>query len=194
MEADDFVKAVRARNRDSFNTENQIKTGMIIRVQNQTWELRVTSSDSAKARDRVCVEVRHKPSIGERVVQWSGIRFALSKVEALRIAHALMNAAGVDRDGSLTVVASICSEARTRLEPAKRKLNAWKSGQEPQFTPIQGKYLAFIQRYFSKYGVAPAYSDIQRHFLVSAPSVNTMMQTLTRRGLISGAPGAARSI
>jgi DNA-binding MarR family transcriptional regulator len=68
------------------------------------------------------------------------------------------------------------------------------SAQEPRFTPTQGRYLAFIQRYFSKYGVAPAYSDLQRHFLVSAPSVNAMMQTLTRRGLISRTPGAARSI
>jgi hypothetical protein len=194
VEADDFVKAVRAHNRDSFSKENQVNTGMIITVQNQTWELHVTSSASAKARDGVNVEVRHKPSIGERVMPWGGIRFGLSKAEAFQIAHALMEATDVNRDGSLTVAAPNCSQARDPVEPARRKLNAWKLGQEPRFTPTQGKYLAFIQRYFSKYGVAPAYSDIQRHFLVSAPSVNAMMQTLARRGLISRTPGAARSI
>ena len=35
---------------------------------------------------------------------------------------------------------------------------------------------------------------IQRHFLVSAPSVNAMMKTRTRRGFISRVPGLARSI
>ena len=167
---------------------------MIMTVKKRTWELHFTPADSAKARDGVNVVVRHKPRFGEEVVPWSGIRLGLSEADALRIAHALIEATRVDRDGSLTVVASICSQAKTAVEPVRRKLNACKSGQGPRFTPTQGKYLAFIQRYFSKYGVAPAESDMQRHFLVSAPSVNAMMQTLTRRGLISRTPGAARSI
>jgi Mn-dependent DtxR family transcriptional regulator len=36
-----------------------------------------------------------------------------------------------------------------------------------------------------RYGVAPAEADIQRHFMVSAPSVNQMMQNLERRGFIA---------
>lgn len=167
---------------------------MIITVQNRTWELHVTSADSAKVRDGVNVEVRHKPRFGERVVPWSGIRFGLSKAESLRIAQALIEATSIDRDGSRAAVTAFRSEAKTPVEPARRKLNPSTSGPEPRFTPTQGRYLAFIQRYISKYGAAPAFSDIQRHFLVSAPSVNAMMQTLTRRGLISRTPGAARSI
>ena len=65
---------------------------------------------------------------------------------------------------------------------------------QARFTKTQGRYLAFIQRYISKFGQAPAEADIQRHFLVSAPSVNAMMQTLTRKGLISRVPGIPRSI
>ena len=38
-------------------------------------------------------------------------------------------------------------------------------------TSRQREYLAFIQRYMSQHGVSPAELDIQRHFLVSAPSV-----------------------
>jgi len=45
-----------------------------------------------------------------------------------------------------------------------------------------------------KYGGAPAESDIQRDFLVSAPTVNQMMQRLERLGLIARTPGQARSI
>jgi len=38
------------------------------------------------------------------------------------------------------------------------------------------------------FGFAPAESDIQRHFHVSAPSVHQMIKTLERRGFI--APGS----
>lgn len=52
-------------------------------------------------------------------------------------------------------------------------------------TRRQGEYLDFIERYTQRYGIPPAESDIERHVLVSAPSVNQMIQTLERRGLIT---------
>lgn len=52
-------------------------------------------------------------------------------------------------------------------------------------TRRQREYLQFIKRYMHRFGVAPAEADIQRHFLVSAPSVNQMIRTLERRGFIS---------
>ena len=60
-------------------------------------------------------------------------------------------------------------------------------------TKRQLDYLLFIQKYMTHYGRAPAESDIERHFLVSAPSVNQMMQTLERRGFITRQPGVPRS-
>jgi LexA DNA binding domain len=60
-------------------------------------------------------------------------------------------------------------------------------------TRRQFEYLAFIARYIQRFGRAPAEADIQRHFLVSAPSVNQMMQMLERRGFITREPGVARS-
>jgi hypothetical protein len=60
-------------------------------------------------------------------------------------------------------------------------------------TKKQLEYLTFISKYISKFGRAPAESDIQRHFLVSAPSVNQMMQTLERRGFITRKPNTPRS-
>jgi repressor LexA len=65
---------------------------------------------------------------------------------------------------------------------------------DPQPTRRQGDYLEFIARYIRRFGVSPAESDIGRHFLVSAPSVNQMVQTLERRGFITRQRGAPRSI
>jgi repressor LexA len=64
----------------------------------------------------------------------------------------------------------------------------------PQPTRRQREYLEFIARYIGRYGVSPAESDIARHFLVSAPSVNQMIQTLERHGFIARQRGVPRSI
>lgn len=61
-------------------------------------------------------------------------------------------------------------------------------------TQRQRDYLGFIEKYIARFGRAPAEADIERHFMVSAPSVNHMMQTLERRGFISRQRGVARSI
>jgi repressor LexA len=61
-------------------------------------------------------------------------------------------------------------------------------------TPRQREYLDFIAQYIRRFGVSPAESDIQRRFLVSAPAVNQMVQTLERRGFIARQPGVPRSI
>lgn len=60
-------------------------------------------------------------------------------------------------------------------------------------TKRQLEYLLFMATYIRRYGRTPAESDIERHFLVSAPSVNQMMQMLERRGFISRQPGVPRS-
>jgi repressor LexA len=49
----------------------------------------------------------------------------------------------------------------------------------------QREYLEFLVRYLARFGHSPAEADIQRHFMVSAPSVNQMMRTLERRGFIT---------
>jgi repressor LexA len=52
-------------------------------------------------------------------------------------------------------------------------------------TARQREYLEFIKKYILRFGVSPAESDIERHFLVSAPSVNQMMRSLERAGHIT---------
>ena len=62
------------------------------------------------------------------------------------------------------------------------------------FTPTQGRYLSFIHTYTSRYGRPPAESEIAAAMCVSPPSVNQMVKTLERKGLILRQPGVPRSI
>ena len=64
----------------------------------------------------------------------------------------------------------------------------------PGFTPKQEQYLAFIHAYTQMHSRPPAEADLQRYFRVSPPSVNQMVLTLERVGLIRRQPGVARSI
>jgi SOS-response transcriptional repressor LexA len=64
----------------------------------------------------------------------------------------------------------------------------------PRYTQIQGQYLAFIYAYSRIQKQPPAEADMRRHFGVTAPSVHQMVLTLEKAGLITRAPGAARSI
>ena len=63
-----------------------------------------------------------------------------------------------------------------------------------RFTEKQGHYLAFIYVYARMFRQAPAEADMQRHFLVTPPSVHHMVLTLERAGLIRRKPGVARTI
>jgi DNA-binding MarR family transcriptional regulator len=63
-----------------------------------------------------------------------------------------------------------------------------------KYTAKQGQYLAFIYSYTKIHGCAPAEAEIQRYFRVTPPSVHQMILTLERHGLITRAPGVARSI
>lgn len=67
-------------------------------------------------------------------------------------------------------------------------------GAKSQPTKRQFEYLTFIATYINRFGRAPAESDIERRFLVSAPTVNQMMHMLERRGFITREPGVPRSI
>ncbi len=63
-----------------------------------------------------------------------------------------------------------------------------------EVTPTQGRYLAYIHAYTAGFGLPPAESEIAQAMGVSPPSVNQMMKTLERKGLIRRQPGVPRSI
>ena len=58
-----------------------------------------------------------------------------------------------------------------------------------RFTERQGEYLAFIHLYITLNKRSPAESDFQAYFRVSAPSVHSMIVSLTNLGLIQRTPG-----
>lgn len=64
----------------------------------------------------------------------------------------------------------------------------------PTFTPRQGMVLAFVHAFIQRRAMAPSYEEIAGHFGISSPSVNGMIKTLERRGLLSRVPGVARSL
>jgi hypothetical protein len=64
----------------------------------------------------------------------------------------------------------------------------------PDFTPTQGRYLAFIHAYINMHGYPPAETEIAAALCVSPPSVNQMVKTLERKGLILRQPGQPRSL
>ena len=63
-----------------------------------------------------------------------------------------------------------------------------------EVTPTQGRYLAFIREYTEGFGLPPAESEIAAAIGVAPPSVNQMMKTLEKKGIIRRQPGVARSI
>lgn len=62
------------------------------------------------------------------------------------------------------------------------------------WTPSQGRYLAYIRAYTADFGLPPAESEIAAAIGVSPPSVNRMMKALEKKGLIRRQPGVPRSI
>ena len=82
----------------------------------------------------------------------------------------------------------------TELKAAAKHPKALPTRDARQPTKRQFEYLAFIAKYINRFGGAPAESDIGRHFLVSAPSVNQMMQALERHGFIARQRGVPRSV
>jgi hypothetical protein len=62
------------------------------------------------------------------------------------------------------------------------------------FTATQGRYLAFISAYTDLHGYPPAESEIAAAMCVSPPSVNQMVKSLERKGLIERRPGEPRSV
>ncbi|MGH9892129.1 MAG: LexA family protein, partial [bacterium] len=97
-------------------------------------------------------------------------------------------------DGSILVVELLQDRLAAALACSLRTATGNHFDGGPRATRRQREYLEFIARYMRRFGISPAESDIGRHFLVSAPSVNQMVQTLERQGFITRQRGVPRSI
>ena len=77
--------------------------------------------------------------------------------------------------------------------PAERLLSPPEQPDIP-YTEKQGQYLAFIHQYTKMRGFPPAYAEMEHYFKVTAPTVNQMIKSLERKGLIEKQPHKPRSI
>ena len=86
----------------------------------------------------------------------------------------------------------------TALGKLKAVMPAGKRVVSPPGGPTrqQGQFLAFIREYMMRNhaGVAPTHADFQRFFNLTAPSVNSMLIRLERRGFIRRIPHQVRAI
>ena len=62
------------------------------------------------------------------------------------------------------------------------------------YTPKEGRYLAYIYYYTKLHRRAPAEHNMETYFRVSRPTVHAMIVKLERRGFISREPGKPRAI
>jgi hypothetical protein len=85
-------------------------------------------------------------------------------------------------DGSALIIERTSREVSVVLHEFK---DSEGSGSKDRPTSRQREYLDFIRKYMARHGVAPAESDIQAHFMVSAPSAHEMVKTLERSRFIA---------
>ncbi len=124
------------------------------------------------------------PELLTRKLRGRQVSHLLASDEQRLAIHFSDGAALVIELGTRGLVVKICNPTTSSKDHNTK--------QQP--TARQAEYLAFIAKYIARFGRAPAESDIERHFLVSAPSVNQMMHTLERRGFITRQPGVPRSV
>ena len=98
------------------------------------------------------------------------------------------------RDGFILAVELLHDRLAVALTSGPSTAGRSHPNDDPRPTRRQREYLDFIERYVRRFGVSPAEADIGRHFLVSPPSVNQMVQTLERQGFITRQRGRPRSI
>jgi len=61
-------------------------------------------------------------------------------------------------------------------------------------SPRQAEYLAFIRAFTDRWQVPPSFEEIGRHFMTTAPSVNSMVKTLEAHGFLTRVPGRPRTL
>ena len=123
-----------------------------------------------------------------RLLRANEITLGITASDARRLAG-LLSGVAAQTEAAIREEAGQPAARATRPHPRAKPADA-----RLPFTKLQGRYLVFIHRYQAKFGCSPAESDLQRHFLVSSPTVNSMVQRLERLRLIARTPGQARSI
>ena len=162
---------------------------MKLKLPDGSWDVEVFLDHSEPGYDdNVFIRITENCREQHKLLRADQVTVGITATDARRLAQRLAEAAEADKAAAEEHAAGFAGKSRSATGRNQCPLTP------VPFTPRQGKYLAFIHHYLSKFGCSPAESDIQRHFLVSAPTVNQMIQRLERLGLIARTPGRARSI
>ena len=162
---------------------------MKINLPDGSWDLEVfLGLPEPGHEDNVLLRLTEECPESTRMLRANQIMVGITATQARELARCLTEAAAE------VEMAEEKQPAKSWNKPKTASAQKHPMKQRRPFTEKQGRYLAFIHRYQQKYLQSPAESDIQRHFLVEAPTVNQMVQRLERLGLIARTPGQARSI
>lgn len=117
---------------------------------------------------------------------------AAGKLRAVLQDDVLVEASPIETTTAMELALEAIETALGKLAPVKKQSPVLKDGPTPQ----QGQFLAFIREYMlrNQAGVAPTHANLQQFFNLTAPSVNSMLIRLERRGFIRRIPHQARGI
>ena len=162
---------------------------MKIKLPDGSWDVEVFLDRSEPDYDdNVLLRITEKCPEQTRLLKGNQITVGITATDARKLAQLLVETAEENEKADEEQAGRVAGKIGAGFVRYQRRPPA------VPFTPRQGKYLAFIHHYLRRFGCSPAESDIQRHFLVSAPTVNQMIKRLERLGLIARTPGRARSI
>ena len=104
-----------------------------------------------------------------------------------------MEATPLEASSAMDYVAEAISAALRSLEAVAPKQSRPAAAAPGAPTRQQGQFLAFISEYMlrNQAGVAPTHAALQQFFNLTAPSVNSMLIRLERRGFIRRIPHQA---
>lgn len=102
----------------------------------------------------------------------------------------------LEAEAAMELAAEAIGAALRVLDAAAPRKSPAASPSPEAPTRQQGQFLAFIREYMMRNyaGVAPTHAAFQRFFNLTAPSVNSMLIRLERRGFIRRVPHQARAI
>lgn len=109
----------------------------------------------------------------------------------------VMGATPLEAEAGMEAVLEAMDQALGRLRSASRTKKRPTPASLPGGpTRRQGQFLAYIREYImrNEAGVAPTHTDLQWHFQLTPPSVNSMLIRLEQRGFIRRIPHRARAI
>ena len=108
----------------------------------------------------------------------------------------IMEGTPIEADTAMELAVEAIHEALRSLDAVAPKKRPTAAPDASAPTRQQGQFLAFIREYMMRNhaGVAPTHAALQKFFNLTAPSVNSMLIRIERRGFIRRIPGKARAI